>query len=332
MLDRYPVYYKEFVCAAGDCPDTCCAGWDVVVDEETAARYAAVEGELGQRLRQATRVDDDGDRVIAMVNGRCPLLRSDGLCQVQRQLGHEALCRVCREYPRLRQDYGTFVEHGLALSCPAAAALILHSQDDGWDEQGSLDAMPPEYDPALMSLLQQTRPALLALLRDERRSVGQSLALALLYAYAVRDAMEGEPLVFDPTAELAALPPLEGGSLAPLVAFHQSLEILTPRWRTMLAEAKPDCPGPWPAETRALAAYYVNRYWLQAVSDRDAIWRVKQMLAACLMARLLPGTDAIALYSKEVEHDSDNVDRVWEAAGVDPALSDRALLGWLLAD
>ena len=45
MLDRYPVYYKEFVCAAGDCPDTCCAGWDVVVDEETAARYAAVEVE-----------------------------------------------------------------------------------------------------------------------------------------------------------------------------------------------------------------------------------------------------------------------------------------------
>lgn len=332
MLDRYPVYYKEFVCTAGDCPDTCCAGWDVVVDEETAARYAAVEGELGQRLRQATRVDDDGDRVIAMVNGRCPLLRSDGLCQVQRQLGHEALCRVCREYPRLRQDYGAFVEHGLALSCPAAAALILRSRDDGWDEQGSLDAAPPEYDPALMALLQQTRPALLALLRDERRSVGQSLALALLYAYAVQDAMEGEPLVFDPAAELAALPPLEGGSLAPLVAFHQSLEILTPRWRAMLAGARVDCPGPWPEETRAVAAYYVNRYWLQAVSDRDAIWRVKQMLAACLMARLLPGTDAIALYSKEVEHDSDNVDRIWEAAGADPALSDRALLGWLLAD
>ena len=78
MLDRYPVYYKKFVCAAGDCPDTCCAGWDVVVDDETAARYAAVEGELGRHLRQATRVDDDGDRVIAMVDGRCPLLRSDG--------------------------------------------------------------------------------------------------------------------------------------------------------------------------------------------------------------------------------------------------------------
>lgn len=330
MLDRYPVYYKEFVCAAGDCPDTCCAGWDVVVDEETAARYAAVEGELGRRLRQATRVDGDGDRVIAMVDGRCPLLRGDGLCQVQRQLGHEALCRVCREYPRLRQDYGAFVEHGLALSCPAAAALILRSRDDGWDEQGSLDDASPEYDPALMALLQRTRPALLALLRDERRSVGQGLALALLYAYAVQDAMEGEPLVFDPAAELAALPPLEGGSLAPLVAFHQSLEILTPRWRAMLAGARVDCPGPWPEETRAVAAYYVNRYWLQAVSDRDAIWRVKQMLAACLMARLLPGTDAIALYSKEVEHDSDNVDRIWEAT--DPALSDRALLGWLLAD
>jgi len=78
-----------------------------------------------------------------------------------------------------------------------------------------------------------------------------------------------------------------------------------------------------------LATYYVNRYWLQAVSDRDVLWRTKQMLAACLMARALPDLADIVLYSKEVEHDPDNVDRIWDASFSDPAWTDLALLDWL---
>ena len=336
MLERYAACYRAFACLGGACPDSCCVGWEVVVDDDTAARYAAEPGELGDRLRSATTVDADGDRIIAHVNGHCPFWTREGLCEVQLRLGHDALCRVCREYPRLRQDYGSFVEYGLALSCPEAARLILSGTDAGWvEQQTDVPEEAPDYDPAVMALLQRTREPLLALLRDPQYTVGEALALALLYAYAVQDALESSlPVDFDPAAALAELgqmPLQRGESLAPLVAFHRSLEILTDRWRTMLETADAAHPGSWRQEVRCLASYYVNRYWLQAISDHDVIWRTKQMLAACLMARLLPGTDAIALYSKEVEHDGENVDCIWEAVDTDPAWTDLRLLGWLMS-
>ena len=36
-----PAHYALFHCLAGACPDTCCVGWEVVVDEESARRYLA---------------------------------------------------------------------------------------------------------------------------------------------------------------------------------------------------------------------------------------------------------------------------------------------------
>ena len=29
-----PDYYKDFSCIAGACPDTCCAGWQIMIDEK----------------------------------------------------------------------------------------------------------------------------------------------------------------------------------------------------------------------------------------------------------------------------------------------------------
>ena len=34
-----PDYWPAFVCSGGDCPDTCCQGWDIVIDPATCARY-----------------------------------------------------------------------------------------------------------------------------------------------------------------------------------------------------------------------------------------------------------------------------------------------------
>lgn len=34
-----PHFYDSFVCTAGDCPDTCCAGWQIMIDEESLERY-----------------------------------------------------------------------------------------------------------------------------------------------------------------------------------------------------------------------------------------------------------------------------------------------------
>ena len=53
MQTLVPDYYEDFHCMAGACPHSCCIGWEVVIDPETARRYGTVPGPLGERLRAA---------------------------------------------------------------------------------------------------------------------------------------------------------------------------------------------------------------------------------------------------------------------------------------
>lgn len=39
MKTVVPSYYKDFRCIAGDCRHTCCVGWEIGVDEDSAARF-----------------------------------------------------------------------------------------------------------------------------------------------------------------------------------------------------------------------------------------------------------------------------------------------------
>ena len=34
-----PDFYDEFSCLAGACPKTCCAGWQIVIDETSLDKY-----------------------------------------------------------------------------------------------------------------------------------------------------------------------------------------------------------------------------------------------------------------------------------------------------
>ena len=52
---RYPKYYEKFQCIAGQCEDTCCAGWEIDIDDVSYDYYMSVEGEFGRRLRQSIR-------------------------------------------------------------------------------------------------------------------------------------------------------------------------------------------------------------------------------------------------------------------------------------
>ena len=156
MVIFYPAYYHRFSCIASQCPDSCCKEWDVDVDAETAAFYRSLSGPLGDRLRQVLRDTDDGT-VMTIEDGRCPMWRQDGLCRIQAELGHDSLCQVCRDFPRLRHDYGSFVEMGLELSCPEAARLILTAPDRSLTAQTAPGDEAPEYDTEAMAVLQRTR-------------------------------------------------------------------------------------------------------------------------------------------------------------------------------
>ena len=55
MLYTLPDDYKQFSCIAGNCEDTCCAGWQIVIDERSLARYKNVKSDFCKRLHKSIR-------------------------------------------------------------------------------------------------------------------------------------------------------------------------------------------------------------------------------------------------------------------------------------
>ena len=325
-----PDYFDRFRCIAGACPDSCCKEWDVQVDETSAACYRALPGALGDRLREVLHTQD-GETVMTILDGRCPMWRTDGLCRIQAELGESALCKTCREFPRLTHDYGNFVELGLELSCPEAAKFILNAvpavpvveEADGSEE--------PDYDGEAMAVLKATRETMLTILSDTSRPVGETLALGLLYGYQAQSELDGgEMQPFDADAALEEIRNLaKPGDGQEMVDFFLELELLTPEWEAML---RSPVPGPWDDHTLAFARYLVQRYWLQAVSDYDLYSRVKFVIIACLLVKQLGGDifRTAQLFSKEIENDVENVEAILDGAYGHPAFTDDKILGMLL--
>ena len=46
MKYHKPSFFDQFKCIGSACTDTCCAGWEIEVDETTAQGYLAEKGHL----------------------------------------------------------------------------------------------------------------------------------------------------------------------------------------------------------------------------------------------------------------------------------------------
>lgn len=330
MILRYPAYFEAFRCIAAECPDSCCQEWDVLVDDVSAARYRCMEGPLGDAIREKLLQDEDGIYYFAITDGRCPMWRSDGLCRIQAEQGHDALCQTCREFPRITHDYGDFQERGLALSCPEAAKLIFCSPHH-WVSREVPGGEDGEYDQQDMALLLETRDVMLTVLEDPAYPVPTALTLALMYGYHAQNLLDGgESDPFAPENALSfAADFRKKADIGLLLEFYKGLEILTEDWRRRLNAPQPR--KEWDEALRAFAVYGIQRYFLQAISDFDIVGRVKMVVAACILLRHLGGNTAETAqkYAKEIENSAENVDAILDGAYTSPALTDEKLLHWL---
>lgn len=326
-----PKYYREFHCIASTCPDSCCHGWAVDIDDETVQRYLAMPGALGDKLRRHLKQEEWGWVLALEENGRCPMWRRDGLCRIHAQMGEAALSHVCKTFPRLRHDYGSFQELGLELSCPEAARLILSSDCYSLEEEYATGEEIPEYDREAMAALLRTRRELLDFIGSKALPIRETLAVTLLYGYEVQEELDGgEKAILDGHACLSALKDFsESGDWDTLLAFFKALEILTPAWAERLN-------GPisqeMPEGLRPLLGYFLSRYYLQAVSDYDIVCRVKLAVVSCLVIGALGGNlpETAQQYSKEIENDPDNVEALLDGAYTAAGLTDKNLIGLLL--
>ena len=129
MKEFAPNYYTSFSCIADRCRHSCCVGWEIDIDEDSLEYYRSIAGEFGKRLRDHIEETEDGAHFCLDADERCPFLNDCGLCDLYATLGEEALCQICTDHPRFRNEFSCRTEIGVGLCCEAAAKLILEQSE-----------------------------------------------------------------------------------------------------------------------------------------------------------------------------------------------------------
>ena len=178
MLYTIPHYYKKFQCIAGECPDTCCAGWQIVIDDRTREKYRRAEGVFGNRLHNSI---DWKESCFQQYEGRCAFLNDENLCDIYQEAGKEMLCRTCRNYPRHIEEFEGSREISLSLSCPEAARLILSCREpvQFLTAEKAGEEEYEDFDFFLYTKLTDARDLMIRLLQDRREPVSLRIAMVL---------------------------------------------------------------------------------------------------------------------------------------------------------
>lgn len=195
MQFTVPDYYKQFTCTAGQCPATCCAGWQIQIDPASLMKYRKARGPLKNRLRN--EIDWD-EKCFRRYGGRCAFLNDDNLCDLYLEGGGaKAFCRTCRTYPRHIKEFEGLREISLSLSCPAAAEIILgrpepvrflHAEDPDKGEPQP-DAYD-DFDYFLFTKLEDAREVLFQILQDRAHPVNIRAAAALAFAHDLQERID----------------------------------------------------------------------------------------------------------------------------------------------
>ncbi len=190
-----PDYYEDFRCVAGACPDTCCAGWQIMIDEDSLEYYGKVQGEFGKRLRNSI---DWQEGAFYQCNMRCAFLNEADLCDIYTALGEEALCQTCKNYPRHVEEYEGLRELSLSLSCPIAAKMILEQKNfpvfvEHEDEkEEELAEEFEDFDLLLFTQLEDARGFVMRHLEEAEGSLEEKLCLYLQFAREMQDCIDRE--------------------------------------------------------------------------------------------------------------------------------------------
>ncbi|EJT6170864.1 flagellin lysine-N-methylase [Clostridium perfringens] len=102
-----PKYMNDFKCIGPNCIDTCCAGWDINIDENTFKKYESDKGNLkelinGKYLKNSESGDSFNYGFMKITkDNKCPFLNDNLLCEIHGKCGEENLSITCRRYPRV---------------------------------------------------------------------------------------------------------------------------------------------------------------------------------------------------------------------------------------
>lgn len=210
MKLRYPDYYEDFSCIADRCEDTCCAGWEIDIDDDSYEYYMQMPGAFGDRIRNSIKeyqTDEDDmyecHGFLLKEGKRCPFLNENNLCELILELGEEALCDVCTDTPRNFLEYGNAREISISPSCAEAGRLIFGSRkkvrfiEQEIPEELGFAESAKELE--IASAVKNVRDAAIAILQDREEGIYQRIRNFLIYAKEVQSCLnknEIEQLLF----------------------------------------------------------------------------------------------------------------------------------------
>lgn len=183
MLYTIPDYYKEFKCTADKCEDTCCAGWQIVIDEESLERYRNVKGFFKWRMLRS--VDWKNGVFKQDEEKRCAFLNEQNLCDLYKACGEKSLCKTCGQYPRHMEEFEGVREITLSISCPEVARVLMARKTpvtfQSYEEKGEEEY--EDFDPFLFSILEDARKEMITILQNRNLPIRQRVMLVLGMAH-----------------------------------------------------------------------------------------------------------------------------------------------------
>lgn len=130
-----PKYMTTFKCIGPNCTDTCCAGWDINIDESTFNKYENSTNELkrlveGKYIKNNVSYDpfNYGFMVITEEK-KCPFLNSSLLCNIHGECGEDNLSITCKNYPRIFNIIDDVYEKSGIPSCEEICQLAFKNKD-----------------------------------------------------------------------------------------------------------------------------------------------------------------------------------------------------------
>ncbi len=312
-------HYPDFKCIASKCPDSCCKGWEIIIDSDTYEKYKKSSSEFSKRIIKKITTNEDSEHVFIQKNGRCPFLNDKKLCDIIINEGENALCEVCRQHPRFVEEYGDITEISLSLSCPAVIDIIKNKTSLTFynikenDENAEYIIDDPLL-PALFGLREKMFDFI------SRNSLHEAVSLIYSLALSFQNNIDADDFssVTNPEDEYCEVKKYD------YYGVLSSLEILTDEWRDVLntEKIKPDNIDENDIFIKNILSYFVYRYILKAINDGDIISKAEFVIfslgAIIHFAErnifLSSQKDALAytarLYSKEIEHNPDNIEKI----------------------
>jgi lysine-N-methylase len=366
MKIRVPSYFKQFKCIAADCEDTCCAGWEIVIDDESYKKYKKVNGEFGETLRNNI-INRDGENIFVLKGDNCAFLNENKMCDIYTELGGDSLCHTCKQYPRYTEEFGGLREIGLSLSCPEAARIILRDSKKAEFVLSEVQEEITSYNDINAMLfinLLQSRKIVFDILQNRDIALEYRASLILKFASEIQalidennilaiKAVNEKYLNKDTKNEiLHSLEQYEGKGTIKynnINEFFQVFKELKHINSNDPLELHKVSSYFWQSnrdselyldkhrqfddfykdklyEFEHLLVYFIFRYFMKAVFDYDVTAKVKTAVVSYLMIKELfvfrwidsreftdkDSVDIIHMYSKDIEHLEENIERLAE--------------------